>query len=373
MIARYDGYVLRQLIVMWSFFTLVLAGVFWISRSISLFSTLLGGGHSPWVFFELTALTLPTLLRTVMPMAIFAAVVYVTNRLRRESELVVMQATGASPFRLARPVLLFAVLAAAMIGTITTVLRPASLQAFEEREAELEQDLAAKLLKEGTFLHPMDGVVVYFGTIEPNGTLRDVYISDRRAPARPLTYTAAEAYMVQKDDAIYVVMVDGMVARFDAASEELSATWFDDLTVDISRYGNLETQDQDSLRALPTSTLMSARAELIAEGRYSEGQLVEELHERLSWIGICIAVAMIGFTALMTGAHSRFGLWTQIGLAFVLLIGVEAARGGASGLVLNNPQMWWIYHLPTVLGCLVAGGFLSLAGRPLRLFRPKTG
>ncbi len=370
MFARYDGYVLRQLVVMWSFFTLVLVGVFWISRSIGLFSTLLGGGHSPWVFFELTALTLPTLLRTVMPMAIFAAVVYVTNRLRRESELVVMQATGASPLRLARPVIMFAALAAVMIGTLTTVLRPASLAAFEEREAELEQDLAAKLLKEGTFLHPMDGVVVYFGTIDPSGTLLDVYISDRRDAVRPLTYTASQAYLVQENDAVYVVMVDGMIARFNAAAEELSATWFDDLTVDISRYGALEATDQDSLRALPTGMLLWQRSALVAEGAYSKGQLVEELHERLSWIGISIAVALIGFTALMAGAHSRFGLWTQIGLAFVILIGVEAARGGASGLVLEQPGLWWIYHLPTVAGCFLAAGFLSLAGRPIRFSRP---
>ena len=80
-------------------------------------------------------------------------------------------------------------------------------------------------------------------------------------------------------------------------------------------------------------------------------------------------MALIGFTALMTGAHSRFGLWTQICLAFVILIGVEAARGGASGLVLETPDLWWIYHLPTVAGCLVAGAFLAMAGRPIRMPR----
>lgn len=368
--ARYDGYVLRQLIVMWCFFTLILAGVFWISRSIGLFSTLLSGGHSPWVFFQLTALTLPTLLRTVMPMAIFAAVVYVTNRLRRESELVVMQATGASPLRLARPVLYFAALASIMIGTITTVLRPASLEAFEARQAELEQDLAAKLLKEGTFLHPVDGVVVYFGEIDPNGTLRDVYISDRRTPSRPLTYTASEAYLVQDQGGIYVVLVNGMAARFDATSERLSATWFDDLSVDISGYGRLDMPDADDLRALPTLTLMSSRDTMVERGLFSEGELVEELHERFSWIGICIAIALIGFTALMTGVHSRFGLWSQIVLAFVVLIGVEGARGAASGVVLEHPGLWWVYHTPTLIGCLIAAGFLSVAGRPL--FRRRT-
>ncbi|NIZ13429.1 LPS export ABC transporter permease LptF [Phaeobacter sp. HF9A] len=365
--SRYDGYVLRQLITMWSFFTLILAGVFWISRSIGLFSTLLGGGHSPWVFFELTALTLPTLLRTVMPIAIFAAVVYVTNRLRRESELVVMQAIGSSPFRLARPVLWFAALAAVMVGTLTLVLRPASLEVFEAREAELEQDLAAKLLKEGTFLHPMDGVVVYFGQIDPNGTLRDVYISDQRKTGDSLTYTASQAYLVQENGAVYSVLVDGMALQFDPTTEHLSATWFDDLTVDISRYGGLTAPEQSNIRALSTRRLISDQDDLIAEGRYGKGDLVEELNERLSWIGVCIAVALVGYSALMTGVHSRFGLWTQIGIAFVILILVEAARGGVSGLVQQNPQLWWVYHVPMLVGCLLALVFLAIAGRPIRI------
>lgn len=372
MLARYDLYVLRQLITMWGFFTLVLVGVFWISRSIGLFSQLLAGGHSPWVFFELTAFTLPSLVRTVMPMSVFAAVVYVTNRLRRESELVVMQATGSSPLRLARPVVYFAALAAVMIGTITLVLRPESIAAYDARSAELEQDVAAKLLREGTFLHPLDGVVVYFGEINADSTLRDVYISDRRNPESPLTYTATEAYLVPQDNQVFVVMVDGMAVRFSSENEALSVTWFEDFTFDITRYGQLSDAEQRSLKAAATLDLIFDRDSLGADQGFDEGALIEELHERLSWIGICAAVSLIGFAALLMGAHTRFGLWSQIGMAFVVLIAIEGARGAAGNAVIRDPSVWWLYHVPTLLGCLAAVMFLSFAGRPLRKIKSGT-
>jgi hypothetical protein len=54
-------------------------------------------------------LTLPNVIRLMLPVAAFVAVVYTTNRMAGESELVVMQATGFSPFRLARPVLYFGI------------------------------------------------------------------------------------------------------------------------------------------------------------------------------------------------------------------------------------------------------------------------
>lgn len=369
MIARYDGYMLRQLIAMWVFFTLVFVGVFWISRSVGLFSTLLAGGHSPWVSFEMTAFTLPTLLRTVMPVSTFAAVVFVTNRLRRESEMVVLQAIGASPLRLARPVLYFAVVASCMIASITLYLRPESLAAFDRREAELEQDIGPKLLQEGTFLHPVESVVLYLGEVNADSTLRDVFLSDRRNPDQTLNYTAAEAYVVPQNDALFVVMVDGMAARYSTETNALSVTWFEDFTFDVSSFGTLDAVTERDVRSLPTWQLVSERGELIATGRFSEGQLVEELQERLSWIGIIVTVAIVGFVALLMGGHSRFGLWKQIGTAFVVLIALEGARGAAGHMVGENASLWWLYHAPTALGCVTSLVFLNFAGRPLR--RPR--
>ena len=96
------------------------------------------------VFLEFTALTLPTLIRTVMPMAVFAAAVYVTNRLTRESELTVMLATGSSPWRLGRAVFLFGVVAGVMMAIISVFLRPASVDQLERRESEVAADVTAQ-------------------------------------------------------------------------------------------------------------------------------------------------------------------------------------------------------------------------------------
>ena len=103
--SRYDRYVLSQLLLFFGFFALVLVAVFWINRAVVLFDRLIGDGQSALVFLEFTALALPNLIRMVLPMAAFAAAIYVINRLNSESELTVMQATGSSPWRMARPIL----------------------------------------------------------------------------------------------------------------------------------------------------------------------------------------------------------------------------------------------------------------------------
>ncbi|MGV6802562.1 MAG: LPS export ABC transporter permease LptF [Ruegeria sp.] len=370
--SRFDGYFLRQLLVLFGFFTLVLVGVFWITRSVSLFEHVISGGQSAMVFLEFTALTLPTLVRTVMPMAVFAAAVYATNRLSRESELTVMLATGSSPWRLGRAVVVFGLVAGLMMAVISVLLRPASVDQLERRQAEVAGDVTAQLLNEGEFMHPTPGVTVYIGRIDLDGTLHEVFVSDRRDRANPATYSSISAYLVNDGVGIHLVMVDGIALRLDRAGRTLSSTLFDDASYDISELSQKADVSNRSLEAIPTIELArDIEAVAVADG-YSMGQLVEELHQRFSWVAICIAVALVGYSTLMLGSFSRFGLWPQIFAAFTILVLLEGVRGFVSPLVIDNARMWPVLYGPAVLGIIISAVFLALAGRPLVGARDKS-
>lgn len=363
--SRFDGYFLRQLLVLFGFFTLVLVGVFWITRSVSLFDRVISGGQSALVFLEFTALTLPTLIRTVMPMAVFAAAVYATNRLSRESEMTVMLATGSSPWRLARSVFAFGLCAGLMMAIISVFLRPASLDQLEQRQAEVAGDVTAQLLNEGEFMHPSPGVTVYIGRVDLDGTLHEVFVSDGRNDSSPVSYSSATAYLVNSGGDVNLVMVDGIALRFDKAGNRLSSTVFQDATYDITSMTNSTEIGRRSLEAIPTMELLQNRDTLTEVEKHTKGQLIEELHLRFSWIFINIAVALVGYSTLMLGSFSRFGLWPQILTAFTILVFLEGFRGMISPVVIADPMLWPLMYLPTAVGVALSVLFLLIAGRPL--------
>ncbi len=72
---------------LFGFFALVLVLVYWVNRAVVLFDQLIANGQSAGVFVEFTALTLPNVIRLVLPIAAFAASIYVANRLSSLSEL----------------------------------------------------------------------------------------------------------------------------------------------------------------------------------------------------------------------------------------------------------------------------------------------
>lgn len=363
-VSRYDRYVLSQYLLFFGFFALILVAVFWLNRAVVLFDRLIGDGQSALVFLEFTALGLPNLIRMVLPVAAFAATLWVTNRLNSESELTVLRATGTSPWQMARPALAFGIITALMMSALTHFLLPASVGQLQVREREVARNVTAKLLTEGNFLHPADGVTFYIRQIDPDGTLRDVFLSDRRDPTQTVTYTGARAFLLRDGDKAHLIMVDGMAQRLNTQSRTLSTTAFSDFSYDISAISQKAENPIRNIRAVPTRELMFNQEGVTQRDGYDAGVQNEELHLRFAQAIICVAVSVIGYATLMLGTFSRFGVWRQALLAFLILIVIEGMRGVVSEPVLKTPSLWPLLYIPSLLGLAVGFAFLHLASHP---------
>lgn len=364
--SRFDRYVLSQLIVLFGFFAVVLVSIYWINQAVRLFDRLIGDGQTAFVFLEFTALTLPNVIRLVLPMAAFAASVYVTNRLSSESELVVMQATGFSPWRLARPVLVFGLGVALMMSVLTHLLVPASLSQLQLREAEVARNVTSRFLTEGTFLHPTQGITFYIREIDADGALQGLFLSDRRDPARTVTYTAAQAYLVNDGDGARLVMVDGLAQTLRNADQQLLTTHFSDFTYDISALMERAQDPRLRVRDLPTHAFLADFSGVLRDRGFDRGDVTEELHSRMAQALLCVVAALIGFATLLVGGFSRFGVWRQIMGALVLLVVVKLIEGLVTDPVQQDPRLWPLLYLPVVFGLSVAAGLLWFVARPRR-------
>nr|WP_283255076.1 LPS export ABC transporter permease LptF [Marivita sp. GX14005] len=360
---------LSQLMVLFGFFSLVLVSVYWVNRAVVLFDRLIADGHSAGVFLEFSALSLPGVIARVLPMASFAAAVYVTNRLIGDSELTVVQSSGYSPWRLARPVLVFGLIVALMMSALTHFLVPASTNQLKEREVEISGSISARLLREGTFLHPGPGVTFFIREIDADGELHDVYLSDRRRADRDVTYTAERAYVVQGVEGPRLVMVSGLAQTRNVETGKLSTTIFENFTYDIS---NMIVQSQNrNLRSrhVPTWDLLTRPAEVALLVDEPIARVNEELHSRFQQALLGLVAALIGFATLLTGSFSRFGVGRQIVVAIFLLVVVKLVESAVTDPTRSNAALWPLVYLPSAVGLGLAGAMLHIAARPFRAGR----
>ncbi|AJE47373.1 lipopolysaccharide export system permease protein [Celeribacter indicus] len=352
---RFDKYMLQQLLMLFGFFSLVLALVFWVNRAVGLLDWLMGDGQSASVFLQLSALSLPTILVNLLPISAFGATVYVTNRLSNESELVVVQAAGYSPYRLARPALVFGLVVAVMTAILSHVLVPLSVRELDLRRDEIAQDVTARLLQEGTFVHPAKGITFYVREITPNGELHDIYLSSSLADGERQSFMASRGLLVKEEEAPMLLMFDGMAQVYELESQRLSVTRFESFAYSLAGLMAEVRVPGQSTRATTTTALLAR--DLSAENLATANSRMNKALQSL-------AVTLVGFGALIVGGFSRFGLWRQIFLALLLLVIVKSIDNSLEGAIERDPTLWPVTYLSTLLGVVLGYLLLWKAAHP---------
>jgi len=363
-VAKFDRYLLSQLIVYFGFFSLVLVLVYWINQAVRLFDQLIANGNSALVFLEFSALTLPNVIAQVLPISAFAAAIYCANRLASESELVVVQSTGFSPYRLTRPVLVFGILVGLMLSVLTNYLVPASLTQLAERQAEIESNSTARFLREGAFFHPADGITFYIREISPDGTMSSMFLSDSRNAANQVTYTARQAVLVRGDDGPKLIMLDGMAQSLRLADQSMSTTRFSEFVFDIGPLLSSPGSGRRRANQMATVDLLWPSEQTLEQTRRKPATLMQIGHQRIAVTIKTAALAMIGFSTLLIGGFSRFGLWRQIFGAVVIFLLLNTLDNFAADIARRSVSSWPVMYLPSLVGFTIAAILLWVSARP---------
>ncbi len=359
---RIDRYLLAQLLTVFAFFTLVLVSVYWVNRAARLFDALIADGQSFWVFLELSALTLPNVIRVVLPLSAFAASVYVAIRLTRDNEMVVLQGTGMSYLRMLVPVALFGVIVAGMLAALMHVLMPQSRAQLAERQVQIAENITVRFLRAGEFLEPADGITVFLREVTPEGQLLDVFLSDRRRDGMRVDYSAASALLAPGPQGPVLVMLDGVALVHVAATGRLTTIAFDDLTFDVGGLIGPAGRGPD-VRELPTRLLLDGTPAQFEALGVTLAEVRFELMSRHAQPMLALITALIGFAAVFLGQFSRLGAWRQVLFAIIALVLIQLVGNAVSGAALRDAGRAALAFVPVALGGLVVAGMLVWVSR----------
>jgi lipopolysaccharide export system permease protein len=363
-LGRFDKYLLHQLLMLFGLFSLILVLVFWVNKAVILLDRLMGDGQSITTFLKVTTLGLPAIISDVLPITAFIAAVFAINRMSSESELVVVQATGYSPWRLARPVLVFGLLVTLMVASLTHVLAPLAQRELSLRSAEISRDITAKLLTEGNFVHPVAGITFYVREIPPSGELFDIYLSDSRTEGKRRNFLARRALIVKEDDGPVLLMFDGESHEYDSVNRKLSVTTFKSFAYGLGSFLDTSSTSQRSLRSISTFEMMTSPTTVLTETGAERAELRKTIHDRNSKALLSIVAPLIGFAGLIAGGFSRFGLWRQIFLSFALLIFVKSIDSAGISATRRDPNDWPQLYMALIVGLLIVAGLLWYASNP---------
>ena len=125
-----DKYIFRTTLASFALVLVSLTGVIWITQALRGIDLMTSQGQTIITFLGLTSLVIPALVLIIAPVALMIAISHTLNKLATDSEIIVMNAAGFSPFRLFRPFFFVTVVVAllvAILGGVAIVSMPVDI------------------------------------------------------------------------------------------------------------------------------------------------------------------------------------------------------------------------------------------------------
>jgi lipopolysaccharide export system permease protein len=349
-----NRYIAKQLLTAVLVVVASLTCVIWLSQSLRFVDMIVNRGLPLSTFVYLTMLLLPTWLSIVLPIAGFAGVIFIYNRMAGDREIVVLEASGLSPIRLARPALLVSVIITLLCYIMTLYLIPLSYRAFKELQFQIRHSYTDVLLREGVFNTIANDITVYVRARHESGELQGIIVHDNRDQRQKVTLIAEKGALVVTDAGPRVFMQNGNRQSRDNSTGRTSLLYFDRYTVDLGGSKSVSQRAWRDQNELFLPELLNPTEQETAPRNFDE--YIAEGHSRLSAPLLGIALPLLGLAVLLRGEFSRRGQTWRILLAVGLAIILEGLGLGTKFLAAKQPWM-----IPAMYGFIIVPAAIAAA------------
>jgi lipopolysaccharide export system permease protein len=229
-------YIFRSTFTAFLLVLISLTAVIWITQALREIDLMTNRGQSIAVFIGITSLLVPLLMAMIAPVALFIATAHVLNKLSTDSEIIVMNAAGMSPWRLFKTFVPVVLVVSGLVLATVAYVSPASLRTLRNWITLVNANVLSSLIQPGRFISIATDVTIHIGSREPNGELRGVFVDDRRNPNEHLTIIADRGNTAENEQGTYLVLDKGTVQHLQAGQRNPNIVTFDRHALDLAQF-----------------------------------------------------------------------------------------------------------------------------------------
>jgi lipopolysaccharide export system permease protein len=352
LVTRLDIYIFRQVLVALLAATGGLTALIWLTQSLRFVELVVNRGLSFFVFMHLTGLLIPSFIVVILPITTYIVIQFIYQRLSTDRELMVMRAAGLSPFALARPALMVAVLATAIGYALSLYIVPASLSSFRDYQWQIRNRLAAFLLQEGVFTPLSDKLTVYIRSRDNDGSLRGIMVDDARDPTAHATILAERGRLIDGPNGPRAVLLDGSRQQIDHQTGRLNMLTFKQNEIDLADATKDDGTRVADMSEVSLPELLDPHPALDRD----KSKWVAEAYKRLTLPLTTMSYAMVALWSSVGGAFRRHGGWMRQLAAVGIMVGLLALGLVIGSLAARDNRLivlMWVHAVAPGVICAV--------------------
>jgi lipopolysaccharide export system permease protein len=276
-------YIIREVIsptlLCIAIFTLVMV----MGRAFSLVDLVINHGVSPADILVLLATLLPACLSTSLPLAFLMGIMIGFGRLSADSETVAFKAAGIGLARMARPVILLAVVFAFLSGATDLWVQPWGFRAFAAKSFEIARQKVTIGLQPRVFMNHFKNLVIYPNDIDyRSGQLQGLFIVEKQPGSTSWIFADSAAILSDAESQTVTIRLhDGVIHRQETGADDgFQLIHFSDYDIRPELSANSEAGRRlMKPKEMPTGKLWSSLNN--AADPSNSRKLRAELHARL--------------------------------------------------------------------------------------------
>ncbi|WP_164879573.1 LPS export ABC transporter permease LptF [Afifella aestuarii] len=348
-----ERYVFRRALMLLLLVLGALVATMWMTQVLRELDVVTAKGQAIWMFVFMTLLALPALIQVIAPIAYLISATVTLNNLNADSELPVMAAAGASSRVVARPIIALGAVIFVAVTLLYHVVAPASLGALREIVAHVRADLLATLVKDGGFRTVDNGLTLHIRAKAPDGSFKNIFVSDDRIPSDSTQYIAKTGVLVESGGNAYLIMKDGELVRDNRMKGETSVVEFDTYGFDLSQFKAGEVNAARKPRELTTRELLNPAP----DNPYREefpARWKAELHDRITAPLYTIAFAFIALLFCGRARTNRQDRGYATALAVVSGFTLRGLGFGVLAAATNDAALIPLLYAVPIAGIVVS-------------------
>jgi lipopolysaccharide export system permease protein len=355
-----DKYIFRTTLASFAVVLVSLTGVIWITQALRGIDLMTSQGQTILTFLGITSLVIPALVLIIAPIALMIAISHTLNKLATDSEIIVMNAAGLSPFRLFRPFVYATCVVALMVAFIAAYLAPDGMRRIKLWDADITADVLTNILQPGRFAQLDQNLTVRIRERRPGGLLAGVFIDDRRDPNERVSIVADHGTVLKNESGSFLILEDGNLERLEVDKRDPAMVAFGRYAFDMSKFSN---HDQAVALGIRERYLWELLYPDPDDPIYKQlpGQFRAELHDRFMSPIYPFAFAALTFAFLGTPRTTRQSRNFSIGGSILAVFGLRMIGFACSVMAVKSAFAPLIQYL-MLFAAIGAGIWIIMAG-----------
>ncbi len=348
--SRFTTYAIKEISSSFLLLIILLSSILWLGQGLRHIELLTSDNVSFISYLSYVFLLLPKILLITIPICLFLSILININRLKNDSELIVLWASGKSDYQsLLRPVILFALLIYCLTIILSLYITPLSLNEIRHKIIDIRSSgIHSSILKEKKFISPDDTLTIFLQ--ERDGrSINGLLIHDIKDRKNPQTYIAENGEFIEQNEKKILRLYNGSIQIFESNENKISEIAFETYDLNLTQYNKQESSHIYSDELYTNQIISNLDGKKINEFNKYEREQFAELHSRIANPLYIFIFALMPLIILKFSKKPGDDLLFPIAIVSAIAFIFQIIQIAASNLLIENSNLVIVTYIFPIL------------------------